>query len=81
MLLTEEKHKTFEETCDQYLAFLSNHYQQVVIVFDSYPNHPTTKDETHRRRAKKRRDCTSPDIIVDSSQSSLLIRIRFLPIG
>ena len=60
-----EKSKTFEEMCNQYLAFLSNHYHHV-IVFDSYPNHPTTKDETYKRTAKKR-DCTSPDIIFDSN--------------
>jgi hypothetical protein len=78
-----QKHKTFEEICDQYLAFLSNHYQHVVVVFDSYPNHPTTKDETHKRRAmkkvaKKKADCTSPDIIFDSKTILTIDKDKFL---
>ena len=73
----------FEEICDQYLAFLSNHHQYVIVVFDSYPNHHTTKDETYKRRtmkkvAKEKGDFTSPDIIFDSKRILTINMDKFL---
>ena len=72
-----EKYKRFEEVCNQYPAFLSNHYQHV-IVFDLYPNHPATMDGTHKRRTKKIGDCMSPNKIFDANTILTIDKDKFL---
>jgi hypothetical protein len=53
------KNATFEAICQSYLDYVTKRYQNVVVVFDVYPNYPTTKDVTHTRRS---RGITGPEI-------------------
>ena len=41
---------SFSSICNLYAEFISSRYTNVTVVFDGYPNGPTTKDCTHLRR-------------------------------
>jgi hypothetical protein len=45
---------TFSQICETYIAHIQRYYSlaDVMVVFDSYPEEPTTKDMTHMRRSK-----------------------------
>ena len=53
------KNATFESICQSYVDYVTKRYQNVVDVFDGYPNCHTTKDVTHMRRT---RGITGPEI-------------------
>ena len=55
------KNATFESICQSYVDYVTKRYQNVVVVFDGYPNCPTTKDVTHMRRTCTR-GITGPEI-------------------
>ena len=42
--------KTFEHIFYTYINFLNKRYRGAIVVFDGYPDEPTTKDITHMRR-------------------------------
>ena len=45
-------HMTYGTIIKMYTTYVINKYGTgATIAFDSYPDHPTTKDEAHRRRA------------------------------
>jgi predicted nuclease of predicted toxin-antitoxin system len=43
---------TYAQIYDLYKQYVLKHFNRSVVVFDSYPNRPTTKDSTHLRRSK-----------------------------
>ena len=43
---------TFSRLCQIYVDHVKSHFPDAAVVFDSYPEYPTTKDITHMRRAK-----------------------------
>lgn len=51
------KGSKFKKIAEQYTKFVKKHYLlpgcQVKVVFDSYPQGPTTKDSTHLRRTRQ----------------------------
>ena len=53
-LLPWIKGQTYSSLCDMYIQYVCNSYQpnNTTIVFDGYPDRPTTKDITHLRRSK-----------------------------
>ena len=45
------KSTSYSNICQLCVTFVRNHYHNAHIVFDGYGNGPSTKDETHQRRA------------------------------
>jgi hypothetical protein len=72
------KRTTFQDIAKQYLNFIKKHYllptSKVKIVFDSYPQVPSTKDSTHLRRVKNA--CTNiritDEAILDVTKAQFL---------
>ena len=48
-----EKGTTYDSICQNYSDYVRKHYGKPVIVFDGYSDQPSTKDNTHHRRAEK----------------------------
>ena len=46
------KGATFEAICESYVDYISKRYDNAVVVFDGYPDGPSTKGITHLRRSK-----------------------------
>ena len=45
--------RTYKQISEAYVGFIKKNFgRNVVIVFDSYPDQPSTKDQTHMKRAK-----------------------------
>ncbi|KAK3104651.1 hypothetical protein FSP39_007130 [Pinctada imbricata] len=44
------KDSSYASICSSYVDFVKKRYGKATIVFDSYPNEPTTKDVAHLRR-------------------------------
>ena len=44
---------TYAEICKDYVNYVLSHYGKAMIVFDGYPEGPTTKDVAHQRRQMK----------------------------
>ena len=49
---------TFVRLCEIYIDHVKHTYPEAKVVFDSYPDRPTTKDVTHLRRSKGQRTTT-----------------------
>ena len=51
-----KKGETFQEICQRYVDYVIQNYgQNAKVVFDGYPDEPTTKDTAHFRRSKGKR--------------------------
>lgn len=49
-----KKQSTYQDIAEQCVKYVSNHYgKNSVVVFDGYPQRPTTKDPTHIERTNK----------------------------
>ena len=45
--------RTYKQISEAYVGFIKKNFgRNVVIVFDSYPDQPSTKDRMHMKRAK-----------------------------
>lgn len=57
------KPATYEQVIQMYGSYILSHYgSNALVVFDGYPNYPTTKTEEQKRRAVKK---TSSDIFIE----------------
>ncbi len=66
---------TNDEICQQYSRYVECHYGQSAVVFDGYPNGPSTKDTTQNRRAGMHVGATvqvSGSMIFDSRNEDFL---------
>ena len=53
---TWKKGMTFQEICQLYVDYFNQNFgQNTKVVFDGYPNEPTTKDTAHLRRLKDKK--------------------------
>ena len=58
-----EKNSTYEEIAESYVSLVIAEYPDATIVFDGY-NSPSTKDMTHKRKAKSLK--ASPTIHINN---------------
>ena len=60
------KQKTYQDIAKQCATYLSKHYgNNSVVIFDGYPQNPTTKDPAHANRTKD--IGIGPDFVVSSN--------------
>ena len=50
-MLAWPKSTAYASLCQLYIDFVQRNYKTVHVVFDGYEDGPSTKDETHQRRA------------------------------
>ena len=69
--------KTFGDIAKDAVKTVKSHYRSdVVVMFDGYPEHPTTKDHAHQQRTSK---CSgAKEVQIDSSKRLVLTREQFL---
>ena len=72
-----KKQKTYQEIADQCLKYVIKHYgNECVVVFDGYPERPTTKDPTHKERVKD--IGVGPDFLVTPNEKMNVKKNVFL---
>jgi hypothetical protein len=73
------KSTSYANICQQYIAYVCNHYPNAHIVFDGYGSGPSTKDETHQRRSGSEMGVDvdfTPDMLIKMKKKPFLANTR-----
>ena len=70
-----KRNSTYQEIADSYSGFVTKAYGQALVVFDGYPQGPSTKDNTHLRRSAQQHSKLikfTPDMTFSSIRKTFL---------